>query len=167
MMHWYAVQTHPAAEARAVGHLGRQGFETFFPRYRKQRRHARRIDTVEAALFPGYVFVNLDLDLQRWRSVHSTLGVRRLVCSGDMPMPVPAAVMDEIRSRGDDDGLMDLGAAAGLRPGDRVEIAEGPFAERTGILEELDDQRRVILLLDLMGRPVRLTIAAEALRPLA
>ncbi|MBI3444199.1 MAG: transcriptional activator RfaH [Magnetospirillum sp.] len=167
MMHWYAVQTHPAAEARAVGHLGRQGFETFYPRYRKQRRHARRTEIVEAPLFPGYVFVQLDMDGQPWRAVHSTLGVRRLVCSGEMPVPVPGAVMDEIKARGDGQGLVAFDAVPGLSPGASVEITGGPFEACTGIFEELDDQRRVILLLDLLGRPVRLAIAADAVRPSA
>lgn len=168
MMHWYAVQTHPAAEARAVGHLDRQGFETFYPRYHKQRRHARRIEMVEAPLFPGYVFVRLDLGVQRWRAVHSTLGVRRLVCSGELPLPVPGVVMDEIRARGGESGVVAFATPfSGLRPGAVVEITEGPFSECSGLLEEMDDQQRVILLLNLMGRPVRLAIAVEAVRPLA
>lgn len=167
MKDWYAVQTHPAAEARAVGHLQRQGFETYYPHYRKQRRHARRVETTEAPLFPGYIFVCLDLGVQAWRVIHSTLGVRRLVCSGEMPVPVPMRVMDEIRARGDRQGLVALDAIDRLRRGDRVEIAEGPFTDCDGLFEECDDRRRVILLLNLMGRPVRLSIAAEAVRPLA
>lgn len=167
MMHWYAVQTHPSSEARAAGHLGRQGFETFFPRYSKRRRHARRTDWVEAPLFPGYVFVRMDLDSQRWRSVNSTLGVQRLVCTGEVPAAVPGPVMDEIRNRADEGGLVEIGSATGLHPGTRVEVAQGPFAEQTGIFEELDDKRRVVLLLDLMGRPVRLKIAVDGVRPVA
>ncbi|MGH9550353.1 MAG: transcription termination/antitermination NusG family protein, partial [Terriglobales bacterium] len=49
---WYVVQTHPYAETKAAAHLGRQGFETYLPRYVKRRRHARRVNTVAAPLFP-------------------------------------------------------------------------------------------------------------------
>ena len=89
---WYVVQSHPHAELRAVAHLQRQGFETYLPRYRKRRRHARRIETVEAPLFPRYLFVSIDLATQRWRAIHSTIGVSHLVCWAlEMGMPRPTA----------------------------------------------------------------------------
>ena len=49
---WYVVRTQPHAESKASAHLGRQGFETYLPRYLKKRRHARRVETVQAPLFP-------------------------------------------------------------------------------------------------------------------
>ena len=64
---WYVAQTHRHAEAKATAHLGRQGFLVYLPRYRKQRRHARRIDTVTVPLFPSYLFV---LSGERLRSVN-------------------------------------------------------------------------------------------------
>ena len=33
--------------------LERQGFRTYLPRYRRERRHARRRDIIKAPLFPG------------------------------------------------------------------------------------------------------------------
>ena len=40
---WYVVQTQPHAESKAMGHLIRQGFAAYLPRYLKRRRHARKI----------------------------------------------------------------------------------------------------------------------------
>jgi len=37
---WYAVQTQPNAEMKAVAHLARQDFEVYLPRFLKRRRHA-------------------------------------------------------------------------------------------------------------------------------
>jgi len=62
---WYVAQTQPQAEFRAVANLERQGFETYLPRYLKRRRHARRIETIKAPLFPRYVFVRVDIASQR------------------------------------------------------------------------------------------------------
>ena len=59
---WYVAQTHPRAEMKASQHLGRQGFEVYLPRYLKKRRHARRTDTIAAPLYPGYLFVAIDLE---------------------------------------------------------------------------------------------------------
>ena len=58
---WYVVHTHPRAEAKALLNLDRQGFSCYLPRYLKRRRHARRLETVAAPLFPRYLFVALDL----------------------------------------------------------------------------------------------------------
>src|SRR5664279_3292931 len=76
---WYVAQTHVHAETKATLHLRRQGFDVYLPRYRKQRRHARRVDIVAAPLFPRYLFVSVDLATQRWRSIRSTVGITRPV----------------------------------------------------------------------------------------
>ena len=86
---WYVVQTQPHAESKAMGHLIRQGFAAYLPRCLERRRHARKIETVAAPLFPRYLFVTVDIKTQRWRCIHSTFGVSRLVCNGDDPAPVP------------------------------------------------------------------------------
>ena len=76
---WYVVQTQVNAEAKAARNLMRQGFEIYLPRYLKRRSHARKIEKVAAPLFPRYLFVCVDMEKQRWRSIQSTFGVSRLV----------------------------------------------------------------------------------------
>jgi transcriptional antiterminator RfaH len=70
---WYVVQTHANAEAKAYTHLEKQGFQAYLPRFLKRRRHARRVETVPAPLFPCYLFVTIDVATQRGRSIHSTI----------------------------------------------------------------------------------------------
>ena len=82
---WHVVQTHVHAEAKAQLHLTRQGFETYLPRYLKQRRHARRVEPVVSALYPRYLFVRFGTAVHRWRAIHSTHGVTRFVCNGGSP----------------------------------------------------------------------------------
>jgi transcriptional antiterminator RfaH len=72
---WFVAHTQPHAEVKATAHLARQGFQIYFPRYLKRRRHARKIETVAAPLFPRYLFVSVDKSVQRWRSIYSTVGV--------------------------------------------------------------------------------------------
>jgi transcriptional antiterminator RfaH len=71
---WYLIHSHPHAEGKASEHLRRQGFETYLPRYLKQRRHARRIEKVSAPLFPSYLFAAVDTASQRWLAIDSTIG---------------------------------------------------------------------------------------------
>jgi transcriptional antiterminator RfaH len=105
---WYVVQTHVHAERKAASHLVRQGFSIYLPRYLKRRRHARRVETVEAPLFPRYLFVAIDQMTQRWRAIQSTIGVTHLVRNGDEPAAVPAAVVAALRGREDERGLIHL-----------------------------------------------------------
>ena len=93
---WYVVRTHARGEAKASLNLARQGFATYLPRYLKRRRHARRVEMVPAPLFPRYLFVAIDIAVQRWRSIQSTFGVAQLVCNGELPSAVSAEVVDEL-----------------------------------------------------------------------
>lgn len=155
MRRWYVVQTRPRDEATALFHLRRQGFESYLPRFLKRRRHARKVDVTPVPLFPGYLFVALDLAAARWRSIHGTVGVSRLVCHGEMPAPLPNGVVEEIQGREGDDGWVVLHPATALHQGQSVEISNGPLAELRGIFEGLDSRERVIVLLNLLGREVR------------
>src|SRR5262245_122871 len=109
---WYAVQTQPLRELRAEAELVKQGFEVFLPRYLKRWTHARRTASRPTPLFPRYLFVAIDVERQRWRSINGTIGVVRIVGTGARPTPVPSAVIDELEHRRATDGLISLG-----RPG--------------------------------------------------
>jgi len=155
---WYVVETHPRAEARAEMHLRRQGFETYLPRYRKQRRHARRREDILAPLFPRYIFVAMDTALQRWRTIHSTLGVARLVAFGAFPAPVRGSVIQEIREREAEDGLIRFTLGPDPARGDAVRVTDGLLESCQGFFEDITDSERVAVLLDILGRKTRVVL---------
>lgn len=166
MKRWYAVYTQPRAEWLATEHLERQGFEVFFPRYLKRRRHARKVEDVLAPLFPRYLFAAFDLAEAGWRVIRSTRGVVDLVCGGTDPLPVPREIIDEINDRSDEQGLVVLARDRFLTPGDRLSIEAGPFADYEAIFEATRDEDRVIVLLSLLGRRVKAEVPMEFVRPL-
>jgi transcriptional antiterminator RfaH len=158
---WYIVQTHIHAEAKAVVHLRRQGFETYLPRYLKKRRHARRIDTVAAPLFPRYLFVSIDTATQRWHSIRSTIGITRLVTFGDDPAIVPPAVVEGLKRREDANGFIKLEQRSRFASGDKIRVREGAFADALGLFESMSGEERVAILLDLLGRKVRVLLETD------
>ncbi len=162
MSRWYVVQTQPRREALAADHLARQDFAVYLPRYAKRRRHARRVDTVAAPLFPGYAFVRLDVDHARWRSVNGTIGVIRLVCHGERPAPVPEGIVEDLRAREDENGLHTPASLMVLDPGARLRVVGGVFEDQVGVYQRMTDDDRVILLLDLLGREVRVGLPIGA-----
>jgi transcriptional antiterminator RfaH len=160
---WYVVQTHVHAETKAVAHLERQGYSAYLPRYLKRRRHARRIETVAAPLFPRYLFVAIDLASQRWRSIQSTIGVTHLVCNGDAPATVPNGVVVQLRDREDERGFITLDTRPRFAHGDKIRVVDGIFDACIGLFDGMADRERVAILLDLLGRKVRVVIDGDSI----
>jgi transcription elongation factor/antiterminator RfaH len=162
---WFLAHTQPKSEQRAEFHLGAQGFRTYLPQIQKTVRHARQLRTVQAPLFPRYLFVILDLGRDRWLSVRSTIGVSRLFTTQDgRPVPVPSGIVESLIGRSDGE-LTRLDA--GLVEGQQVRILSGPFADLVGTLERLDGAGRVKVLLEMMGTAVPVTLHRSVLSPAA
>jgi transcriptional antiterminator RfaH len=166
-LRWFAVHSLPHREAGAQQQLENQGFHTFLPRCLKARRHARKLETVLAPIFPRYLFVLLDLDRDRWRSVNGTFGVARLVMmAGDRPQPVPHGVVEALIAMADGRDVVRFDGGSRLAVGQKVRILAGAFAEQIGLLQRLDDNGRVRLLLDIMGGWIAVTLPSAALMPI-
>ena len=162
---WYAVHTLPVQELRAQSNLANQEFRAFLPKRHKTIRHARRMLTVEAAFFPRYLFVVMDVHRDQWRRINGTFGVARLVMRRDAPHPVPQGVVEGLLAACDPSGLFRHGLR--LRVGGPVRLLTGPFAERLAVLDRLDDKGRVRVLLDMMGQEVSIATDANDVLPLA
>ena len=165
MKSWFVVYTQPRNEDLASEHLERQGFDVYFPRYRKSRSHARRTDVVSSPLFPRYIFVGFDVMSAGWRSIRSTRGVIDLVRNGNDPVPVPEWTIKEIKAREDDNGFVVLGKHLHLARGDQFRIDSGPFASCVAIFESKKDEARVIALLNLLGRKVSVELPIGVVAP--
>jgi transcriptional antiterminator RfaH len=159
---WYVIQSQPNAETKAVAHLKHQGFETYLPQYLKRRRHARRVEIVSAPLFPRYLFVGIDMEMQRWRSIFSTVGVSRLVCHGDIPAVVSDQIIEVLRARHDAGGYVRMDQRPGFQRGDKIRVLDGAFADCLGLYEGLKGSDLVAILLDLLGRKVRVMVDVDS-----
>jgi transcriptional antiterminator RfaH len=157
---WFVVQTQVNGEAKAARNLQRQGYEVYLPRYLKRRRHARKVDFVARPLFPRYMFVAIDMATQRWRSIQSTFGVSHLVCNGDDPAVVPDGVVGALKER-EDKGFVKMDLRPTLVPGDKVRVLAGAFMDSAGLFSGIADHDRVAILLEMLGRKVRVLLDAD------
>jgi transcriptional antiterminator RfaH len=158
---WYVVQTQVNGELKATQNLLRQGYDVYLPRYQKRRRHAGKTDVTAKPLFPRYLFVTIDLATQRWRSIQSTFGVSRLVSNGDDPATVPEGVVHALKAREDDKGFIRLDIRPAFLPGDKVRVLAGVFMDSAGLFNGMADHDRVSILLDMLGRKVRVSLDAD------
>lgn len=137
----------------AAQHLLRQGFRPFLPTTWRTIRHARQIRNERTAFFPGYLFVAMDLDRDRWRSIDGTIGVVRLVKADGRPNSAPSGLVEALIEATGEDGVLDLSGGA-LREGDAVRIIRGPFADQLAIVQQMRTEDRVRVLLSMMNQRV-------------
>lgn len=163
-MRWFVVRTKPQQEARASHNIANQGFEVFQPKVMSAPvRTAAGKSGKFQPMFPGYLFVRFDAADWQWRSLNSTFGVLYLITSKEAPVPVPKGLVEGFIQMTQTNGCMDLGAV--LSAGQAVKLMCGPFAGLVGLLAGVDRHKRAKVLLQIMGREIRLETQVQALLP--
>jgi transcriptional antiterminator RfaH len=87
--------------------------------------------------------------------------VARLICNGDHPAVVPDRIIDDLKARQDEKGLIALDTRPRFAAGDKVRVLDGAFSSCLGLFERASDNERVAILLDLLGRKVRVVIGVD------
>ena len=86
-----------------------------------------------------------------------------LVSFGERPGLIADAVIQEIRSREDEAGHVRLVDPNRLAPGDLVRLESGAMADHVGLFESCGDAERVVILLNLLGREVRVKVPSNSI----
>ena len=161
MERWYAVFCKPRQEVIAEENLLRQGFHTHLPRICiRQRRRGQWIDVIEA-LFPRYIFIRVNPLRCSTAPVRSTRGVAGLVRFGGEPAVVPDAVMDALLQHVDPTTGLHADKRALFSAGEPVKLVEGPLAGMEGIFKQQDGEKRVIVLLELLGKANKIRVSRD------
>ena len=149
---WFVVRTKARKEDLAVRQLEQRGVTAFLPRILEYGR-----DQI-APLFPSYLFVRIRLLDQYYRVVW-TPGVRTFVAFGRLPTPVAESVIRLIVGSAGEGGI--IRPLATFKPGDRVQITNGPLAGLMAVVQRPCSGRgRVQILLDFLrqGATVELPV---------
>lgn len=158
--HWYALRVKPHKERAVFRQLEQEDVEVFFPQVRVKPKNprARR----RKPYFPGYMFVNVDLQSVGANTLNWMPGTMGLVSFGDIPAMVPENLIHELRRR-----LQEIEEAGGLlldelQPGDRIRIVSGPFEGYEAIFDaRLPGKERVQVLLAFLSshpQPIKLDV---------
>ena len=159
---WFLAQLKPNCANIAEKNLKRQGFQTFLPMEEETRKSNGKFVTAMRPLFPGYIFVSFDVARGGWRTVNSTYGITRLVSFGKEPTAVPLDLVRELMLRCDPSGKMRLPNL--LKPGDQVTLTKGPFANFVAEIEKVEPDRRVWVLMDIIGGQTRVAVGVDQIR---
>lgn len=162
-MNWYLIYTKPRQERCALENLQRQGYECFFPTMPAEKLRFGRLGVEGQALFPRYLFIRLGQGptSQSWTPIRSTKGVSRLVVFGNAPAKVADALIAILRSQ-----EMSFQAQPDrfFKPGEPVRITAAPFVGIEGIYQMTDANQRVIVLIELMCKPVKIHLTPSQLK---
>jgi transcriptional antiterminator RfaH len=158
-MNWYVVQTKPKQEQIAEYNLKNQGFDVFLPQYQATKIIHKKLAQVIEPFFPAYIFVSFDILKDRWRSIHSTKGVQKLVASrDDTATPLPRGFIEALKAQRDDDGYLNPHntneALMKFNKGDEITINHGPFIGISGTYERSKKDNVVLLLSLLTGKTI-------------
>ncbi len=95
---------------------------------------------VENKLIPGYVLVKMTMTDESWHVVRNITGVTGFVGPGSEPTPLTAEEVDifNVESRVEE---------LAFKVGDKVEVFSGIFAGYSGILQEIDEEKKEVVIL--------------------
>jgi len=158
---WYAAHVYSRHEMQVVTQLQERKVDCFLPVYRSVRRWKDRRKELDLVLFPGYVFVHLDIrDRLRVLQLPSVV---RFVSFGGHPAPLPDGEIETL-SHGLGSGIR-AEPHPYLKAGHRVRVKYGPLAGAQGILIRRKDKCRLVLSVDLIMRSVAVEVDEADVEP--
>jgi transcriptional antiterminator RfaH len=158
-MTWYALQHKPAQGDRAVQHLQNQDIACFYPKIEVEKIKAGKRTRKLEPLFPGYVFVNLEQSDPMWAKLRSTRGVLRIVSFANRPAPIDDEVITHIKNSMDK-----VAEQGGIKPGQPIELDDGPFKGINAIFQSYDGEERAIVLVAFMQKQQQVRVPVSAIR---
>lgn len=147
MRGWYIAKSKPEKTQWMVSCLNSLGVETYNPEFIQWRKGAE----VWEPVFPTYVFCKCGLDSARWPIVRWAPGLAYFLSVDGNPAEIDSKLVEGIRSK------IEAWNAGGYRkrykPGDRLVVADGPFAGFDAIFQAYIPARgRCRILLQMVGR---------------
>jgi transcriptional antiterminator RfaH len=160
MLGWYVMHSKPQKEKWLYDQLDALQIEAYYPSVRtKSGTHKSK------PYFPGYLFVNVDLQLTGTSLLQWIPGSLGLVSFGGEPACVPDGLLQRIRCRIDEINNIEDRLFEILKPGDEVMIHSGRFAGYDAIFcARLHDSERVqVFLKILQDRHVQVNLPVSQL----
>ena len=159
---WLCVMCKTQQEFTAEDNLKRQGFTVYLPTAPNKTRKQGRVTTDIKAMFPGYLFIEADLERQDLSVIRSTLGCIAFLRHGVRPALVPSQVMASIKEAEDVlHGRFEINQ--GFMPGNKYEFMEQGFNGHTATFLALDGRNRARVLVTLLNSEHEIKVSTRSL----
>lgn len=161
-MAWYVVHTYSGFENKAKAALEdairRHGLQTKFgevlvPTEKVVEVKDGQKKTTTRKVFPGYIFVQMEVDNETWHVVKSTPKVTGFIGGSRNPPPIPEIEVRRITNQMAEDEAKPKPVMEFER-GEEVRIIDGPFVPLKGRVEEVNQARgKLRVMVSIFGRP--------------
>ena len=157
---WYVIHTYSGYEKKVKDNLERKvrsmGLENVIerilvPEEDKIDVKDGRKRTVRRKIYPGYVFVEMEVNDRSWYVVRNTPGVTGFVGSATKPVPLePQEVRRILKSQGIE---KEVRPQISVEIGEQVRIISGPFDNFYATITEINNEKGTLKgLIDMFGR---------------
>lgn len=161
--HWYVIHSQAGSEERVEKNLmqrvrsldaGDRIFQVVIPKEQEIEVRGGQKRTVTKKIFPGYLLVEMLMDDKSWAVVRNTPGVTGFVSSQDedgrlVPVPLDDGQVKSILNKEKEAPRLRVG----FSKGQSVRVADGPFLDFVGIVDEISmDKGKVKVLISFFGR---------------
>ena len=165
-MNWYLIHTKPRQERNALLNLEQQGYSCYLPMLYREKIQHKTLSIIEEPLFPRYLFIQLDTSLsaRSWGPIRSTKGVSRLVSFGTEPAKIAPCLIDLIRTQ---QSKTQQNPESFFKLGEQVVVSDGPFRGVEAIYQTTDGEGRVVILMELLSKPVQIKLMPSNLRKIS
>lgn len=163
-MFWYAVYTKPKHERKVNAHLVQEGITAFLPEIERWSRRRDRKKKVSYPIFPGYLFINTDLNGDSRLKVIKTKGVVRILGNKGIPTAIPTYQIDAIQKA--IDNKKTISTYPYLKKGQIVKVIHGPLNGVEGIFVSEKDKGKLVISVDILQRSVSVAIEEADVEPI-
>ena len=148
---WFLIYTKAQQEQRAKKNLECQGFETFLPMIAWTQSESSKAITLKA-MFPRYLFVKINPELDKWNRIKSTRGVSHLVIFGQRLAEIPNQVISYLQSGADkNDIFRQKIVRQEFQKGDKLIVQKGIFKDKEATFLAKKSKERVRILLSFVN----------------
>ena len=157
-MTWHVIYTKARNEKKVADQLAQSGIEVYCPIVTQVKQWSDRKKKTETPLIPSYVFVNI-AEKNR-NDVFDIPGVVRYLFWLGKP-----AIVREVEILALKESLIETLSSVEItdyKTGDTINIPEGPFKGKEGVIKEVK-KNKIQLVLKELGMLITLTRAVQAL----
>ena len=153
---WIVARNKPNQDKIALINLERQNFEFFQPTFKTMSRVQNKFKEIIKPVFPGYIFISINLEEKNWHKINNTRGISRIIVFGNEIPLIHCELIKELQHRFSLNSSPK--AVDPFEIGMNAEITNGPFAQLIGKIDEIDADQRIWILLDILGNQTRVSI---------
>ncbi|KPJ69419.1 MAG: hypothetical protein AMJ45_00250 [Syntrophobacter sp. DG_60] len=165
LLKWYAIYTSARHEQRVYDRLVNKSIHAFLPKMEVWSRRKDRRKRIQVPLFPGYLFVNVDLDPYVRLEILKTPGVAYILGNNGKLTPIPESQIASIQTLLKNDVL--IRPYPYLKIGQRVRIVNGPLIGCEGILlRNKTNKQKLIISIDLLKQSISTEIDEFDVEPI-